>query len=95
MRELFQQFTLLARETVETVMWRSTALATLLKQGGNEISFVWPAVNRLPCGADFQSAVSRISNPQAAVGAMAGRLEAGDTAGWKPALRLRSDLSLF
>src|SRR5947208_12316163 len=40
------------------------------------------------CSADFQSAVSRISNPQKVVLVRTpSRLEAGDTAGWKPALQ--------
>src|SRR5436190_2007775 len=40
------------------------------------------------CSADFQSAVSRISNPQKVVFVRtSSRLEAGDTAGWKPALQ--------
>jgi hypothetical protein len=37
--------------------------------------------------AGFQPAVSRVSNPQAAGSPTPCRLEVGDTAGWKPALR--------
>src|SRR5258708_7864598 len=39
-----------------------------------------------PRSADFQSAVSRISNPPALRSSLPCRLEVGDTAGWKPAL---------
>ncbi len=44
-------------------------------------------INNLECGEDFQSAVSRICNPQAQRVAKRSRLETGDKAGWKPALR--------
>src|SRR5260370_23397681 len=39
-----------------------------------------------PCSADFQSAVSRISNPPALRSFNTCRLEVGDTADWKSAL---------
>src|SRR4051794_17827958 len=39
-----------------------------------------------PVAQTSQSAVSRISNPQALGSSGACRLEVGDTAGWKPAL---------
>ncbi len=56
-----------------------------LAWGGWELASRWCGQGR---SADFQSAVSRISNPQS-VGATrgAGRLETCDTADWKSALR--------
>jgi hypothetical protein len=54
----------------------------------------------LPRRADFQSSVSRVSNPLAVRNVRTlcllptlCRLEIGDTAGWKPALRLRTSVS--
>jgi hypothetical protein len=47
-------------------------------------------MTRRPRTAGLQPAVLRISNPQALSRGHGVRLEVGDTAGWKPALRRRA-----